>query len=196
MSDTPETVAAGTRGVETGTWWGRLARAVGGLLAGGKGILSIRSGKSFRRRVLEARGLVLVMFSKTACPTCVALGPVMRKLAREYAGRVVVARYKHYNPFLRLTSKEIMERYRVYLVPTVILFVNGQERRRWFMNYRARDYRKTLDKILASDGDGGEDVAGEPEAGGEPGETLPDCCGEGGACRVLPSAAREGESRK
>lgn len=148
--------------------------------------MEITSGEGFQREVLEARGPVLVMFSKTACPTCVALGPVMRRLAREYAGRVVVAKYKHYNPFLRLTSKEIMERYRVHLVPTVILFVNGQERRRWFMNYRVRDYRKTLDKFFTSDGSdgGGEDITGEPAAGGEPGKNLPDCCGEGGPCKV------------
>jgi thioredoxin 1 len=156
---------------------------VAGPTPGEEGVLAITSGKEFQREVLKADRPVLVMFSKTACPTCVMLGPVMKKLAREYKGRVVVAKYKHYNPILRLTSKEIMKRYRVYLVPTVILFVNGQERRRWFMKYRAADYRKALDRVLSR---GAGDGAGEsdPEAGDGTGKNLPDCCAEGGACRV------------
>jgi thioredoxin-like negative regulator of GroEL len=36
----------------------------------------------------------------------------------------------------------------VVLVPTVILFVNGQEKHRWFADYSADSCRKVLDDVL------------------------------------------------
>ncbi len=161
-----------------------LARLIG--RRSGHGLAVPVSAEAFQHDVLEASRPVLVMFYKTGCPTCVLLEPVLELLAREYGGRVMIAKYKHLNPFFRLTSSRIMKRYRVYLVPTVILFVNGQERRRWFVKYCADDYRRVLDRALKAGDAGLPDGGDESSADAAPVDEamLPDCCAEGGACRV------------
>jgi hypothetical protein len=67
-----------------------------------------------------------------------------------------------------------------------MLFVNGQDRRRWFMKYCVDDYRKALDTVLDSSDPsllaGGDGSSAEPVTVAE--ATLPDCCTTGGACRV------------
>jgi len=111
--------------------------------------IALESEQAFREQVLGAGRPALVMFYKTGCPTCLMLLPGLAKLAREYDGRATIAEYRHLSALFQAKSKELMQEYRVHLVPTVILFVDGQERKRWFMEYRLSRYRKALDKALA-----------------------------------------------
>ncbi len=131
----------------------RVARSADRLLAAahlpGYNLLPIRGKTEFKAKVLGADLPVLVLFHKTLCPTCVWMEPGLDRLADEYRGRAVIARYKHINPLFIHTSWSITKKYKVYLVPTVILFVAGQERGRWFMEYDMDIYRQALDAALA-----------------------------------------------
>ena len=92
-------------------------------------------------RLLVSQQPVLVEFYKAGCPACATLEPGLDKLAKEYAGRVVFARFE------RSPSKDIRDTYHIHRFPTVILFVNGQERNRWVYHLNLDDYRKALDGV-------------------------------------------------
>jgi thioredoxin-like negative regulator of GroEL len=74
--------------------------------------------------------------------------PMLEQLAREYRGRAMVAKYRQMNFVFIHTSWSITRKYGVYFVPTVLLLVDGQVRRRWFNDVRIWSYRRALDRAL------------------------------------------------
>ncbi len=75
---------------------------------------------TFGQEVLEAEEPVLVDFWAPACPPCVALAPVLEKLAGEMAGKV---------RFVKVNAAEAMAtaaKYGVQAVPTLFVFKGGQ----------------------------------------------------------------------
>ncbi|KAL2323947.1 hypothetical protein Fmac_023005 [Flemingia macrophylla] len=75
----------------------------------------------FKETVLKASRPVLVEFVATWCGPCRLVAPAMESLAQEYEDRLTVVKIDHdANPGL-------IEEYKVYGLPTLILFKNGQE---------------------------------------------------------------------
>jgi thioredoxin 1 len=71
-------------------------------------------------KVLSEHPLVLVDFWAEWCAPCRMIAPILEELAKEYEGKLVVAKLDvDENP------KTAM-RFRVMSIPTVILFKNGQ----------------------------------------------------------------------
>ncbi len=114
----------------------------------GRQFIEVGGAKEFGELIARADRPVLMVFNKTGCPTCVLLRPNLKRLADEYQGRVLFARYKHVSAWLKVTSWRILREFRVYFVPTVILFVGGQERKRWVLHYGIDSYRHALDEAL------------------------------------------------
>jgi len=132
-------------------WRRRAIVAVVGALAGGllglylpAGELelpAVSSAEEFEQKVVRADKPVVVTYYTDACPICHKLAPTMQKLAGEYAGRL---------DFLKLDAAalpELAERANLRGVPTVILFVEGQERRRWDGDQPAGSFRPTFDEV-------------------------------------------------
>jgi len=133
---------------------------------GSKNLVDLQGGwPAFQKYVLAADKPVLVDFYKDQCPTCVWQEKDLDPLTEEYRGRVYFYKFKIEDRFMRVICKEVVDKYKVYLVPTVILFVNGQPKERWVFNHFANDFRKPLDA-----------VAGPPPASG-PGAPAPDSGG-------------------
>ena len=75
---------------------------------------------NFTQQVLQADKLTIVDFWATWCPPCIALGPTMDALARDYEGRVNVGKLNSdENPQVSVT-------YGVMNLPCVLFFKNGQ----------------------------------------------------------------------
>jgi len=76
--------------------------------------------KSFSSDVLQSELPVLVDFWATWCQPCKSIGPVVDELAKEYAGRVKIAKLNvDENP-------ATPSQYSVRGIPTLILFKGGK----------------------------------------------------------------------
>ncbi len=92
---------------------------------------------------LKSSRYVIVDFWGKNCPPCEAMEPVMKRLAKEYEGRVV---------FLKVNASsnpEISRRFRVKSVPAFLFFENGRlkGRRVGAMSYEA--FKKWLESMMS-----------------------------------------------
>lgn len=75
---------------------------------------------TFASEVEQAEGLVLVDFWATWCGPCVAIAPVIEKLAEDYTGKVKV---------LKLdtdANQATAMRFNIRSIPTMLLFKDGK----------------------------------------------------------------------
>lgn len=78
----------------------------------------------FENEVISAEGPVLVDFGAVWCGPCKMLDPVVKELAGEWGDKVKVVKVDvDHNPNLAM-------QYGVMGVPTLILFINGQQAER------------------------------------------------------------------
>jgi thioredoxin 1 len=97
---------------------------------------------SFAEQVLGSPLPVLVDFWADWCPPCRAIAPIMRDLAAEYAGRLMVA---------KLNTDEqprTMAQYGVQGLPTLIIFQGGREVERLIGARPKRAYQERIDALL------------------------------------------------
>ena len=117
-------------------------------------------GADFEREVLQADRPVLVDFYKENCPTCGLLEGTMNQLKTEYGDRVKFVRFLTMTGLFQVPSPEIKDRYDIRYFPTAILFVKGQERYRWPLDYNINNYREALDEVAPKPGASGAAATG------------------------------------
>ncbi len=120
-------------------------------LAGGctsEKLTTVKDESEFLQLVLESKQPVMVEFSKDNCPTCDMLEPELVKVSKEYAGRVKFYKFMLLNRFFQPYSVTIRENYNLQWVPSVMLFVDGQEKQRWVMDYIGDNYRQALTEVV------------------------------------------------
>jgi hypothetical protein len=72
----------------------------------------------------------------------------MDDLAKQYMGRVRVAKFMIMTGYGTLPSTRIRDKYDINFVPIVVLFNRGIEVKRWTMIYMEDMYRDELDKVV------------------------------------------------
>ena len=98
----------------------------------------------FEAEVLQAELPVVVDLWAPWCGPCRFVSPVLEELSQENAGRALVCKLNvDGNP---RTAQE----YGITAIPTVIFFKDGQEKERLIGVRSKGDYRKTIDKLLAT----------------------------------------------
>jgi thioredoxin 1 len=117
---------------------------------GGEKVRQILNEADFNRTVLQSAQPVLVDFYKGGgCPPCKMVLPALDELAEEYKGRVLVTKFELISMWFEVQSERLKAQYDIFYIPTVILFVDGKERKRWPLIFLTSEYRKVLDEVLA-----------------------------------------------
>ena len=101
----------------------------------------------WNQQVIQSKGPVVVDFYKTSCPTCVIQEDELEKLHAEYAGRIRFVKLNLLSRFFAVQYPEVKKAYNLQVVPTTILFVDGQMRQKWEWNRAAWEFRKSLDAV-------------------------------------------------
>lgn len=113
-----------------------------------KKLVVIRNEEEFQRLVLDSPQPVLVEFSKDVCPTCVPVENTLVDVSKEYDGRARFYKFMLLDRFFRHYSPDISNAFGLQYVPTVVLFVDGQERQRWASDVFHDTYRKALTDLV------------------------------------------------
>ncbi|KAK6146585.1 hypothetical protein DH2020_020454 [Rehmannia glutinosa] len=88
---------------------------------GGDGAVREIDESQFPDVVLKSERPVLVEFVATWCGPCRLIAPAVQALAQEYEDKLVVVKVDHDS------NPRLIEEYKVYGLPTLIFFQNGQE---------------------------------------------------------------------
>ena len=101
------------------------------------------SDSSWDAQVMKEPGLVMVDFWAVWCGPCQMVAPIIEELATEYAGKVKVMKLNtDENP-------EVAGRYQVMSIPTILFFKNGQPVEKLVGARPKRQFKETIDSLLA-----------------------------------------------
>jgi thioredoxin 1 len=82
--------------------------------------ITVVTADTWDKEVLKAEQLVMVDFWAVWCGPCKMIAPTMEELAKEYSGKVKVAKLNtDENP-------DIATKYKIMGIPTVMFFKNGE----------------------------------------------------------------------
>jgi thiol-disulfide isomerase/thioredoxin len=111
-------------------------------------VKEVRNEAEFRDLVASADKPILMDFFKGGCAACMMLDGTIDHLAEDYDGRVIVAKFELMKFWFEVSNMPLWKEYRVGLYPTVVLIVDGKEKKRWVSDYSINNYRKELTELV------------------------------------------------
>ncbi len=100
--------------------------------------------ENFDSIVLKSDKIVLVDFCANWNQPCVMLDPIMKDLAAEYAGKVVIGK------LVVDKNPETAQQYQISVIPIVLIFKNGKLVDKLAYRYPKSEYKAKIDKVLGS----------------------------------------------
>jgi thioredoxin 1 len=99
---------------------------------------------SWDATVLQANGLVMVDFWAVWCRPCQMIAPIIEELAKEYDGRLTVAKLNtDENP-------DLASRYQIMGIPTLMFFRDGKAIEKIVGAASKQQFKEKIDTLLAS----------------------------------------------
>ena len=80
--------------------------------------------QNFEEEIIKSDKPVLVDFWSPTCPPCLALGPIIEEIAKEFEGKAKVGKLNV------LENPETARKYQIVGIPTIIIFRNGEIKER------------------------------------------------------------------
>jgi thioredoxin 1 len=105
-------------------------------------IQSIKSEHNFQKAVLESKLPVLVDFWAEWCAPCLAADPILKELAKEYAGKVNFAKVNVEE------NNSLPAKYGIAAIPNMIIFRDGQPLEQIIGLKPKKELKKMLDELL------------------------------------------------
>ncbi|MBI3169011.1 MAG: thioredoxin [Chloroflexi bacterium] len=97
--------------------------------------------QEFQQKLDSAGKPIVVDFWAAWCGPCMMTKPILDKLGKEYAGDV------EFLPINADTSREVLEKYRVFGIPTVLAIQNGREVARMTGAQNEAGYRAVFESL-------------------------------------------------
>lgn len=104
--------------------------------------IEIASKEDFDEKVLKSKLPVLVDFWAPWCGPCRMVTPVVEELAKEYTGKMVVAKVNTDE------NSDVSYAYRIMSIPTLILFKDGKEINKMIGALPKEELKSFIDKYL------------------------------------------------
>ena len=95
----------------------------------------------FQQKITEADKPVIIDFWATWCGPCMTTKPILDKLAKEYADKI------NFMPINADDSREVLEQFRIFGIPTVITLKNGKEVGRVTGAQTEKNYRAMFEAL-------------------------------------------------
>ena len=106
-----------------------------------EGILQLKD-DNFDKEIVQAKGVALVDFWASWCMPCKMIAPAVEAIAKDYAGKVKVAKVEVDE------AGETASRFNVMNIPTLIIFKDGKEAGRVVGVTPKEELARKLDALL------------------------------------------------